>query len=97
MKEEFSKVTGFDWDTGNRDKNKLKHNVSTGEAEQLFFNEPLIILNDEKHSQNEIRYAAFGSTDQSRLLVVIFTIRKNKIRVISAHDMNRKERAFYEQ
>jgi len=96
MKENFNNITGFDWDEGNRDKNQIKHNVSTGEAEQIFFNEPLIVLDDDKHSDNERRYAAFGITDKGRTLVIIFTIRSSKIRVISARDMNRKERAFYE-
>ena len=96
MKESFSNITGFDWDVGNRDKNRIKHNVSTGEAEQIFFNDPLIVLDDEKHSDNERRYAAFGITDKGRTLVIIFTICSRKIRIISARDMNRKEKAFYE-
>lgn len=96
MKDSFKNITGFDWDNGNRDKNRIKHNVSTGEAEQIFFNEPLIILDDKKHSDEERRYAAFGATDKGRTLVIIFTIRSSKIRIISARDMNRKERAFYE-
>jgi len=81
-------VIGFDWDEGNRDKNLLAHDVSYGECEQLFFNEPLLILNDPKHSQIELRYAAFGRTDEGRLLVIIFTMRDQLIRVISARDMN---------
>lgn len=96
MKESFSNITGFDWDEGNRDKNRIKHNVSTGEAEQIFFNEPLIVLDDEKHSDKEQRYAAFGITDKGRTLVIIFTIRSSKLRIISARDMTRQERAFYD-
>jgi len=90
-------VIGFDWDEGNRDKNLLAHNVSYGECEQLFFNEPVIILTDPKHSQVEPRYAAFGRTDEGRLLIIIFTMRGQLIRVISARDMNRKEKTFYEK
>jgi len=97
MKETFKGIVGFEWDDGNRDKNRIKHNVSTGEAEQIFFNQPLIILNDEKHSHTEIRYAAFGTTDKGRTLTVVYTIRSKKIRIISARDMHRKERTFYEQ
>ena len=89
--------SGFDWDQGNIEKNWIKHNVSPVECEQAFFNEPLIILDDPKHSALEKRYAAFGHTDAGRLLVVIFTKRNMLLRVISARDMNRRERKFYEE
>jgi uncharacterized DUF497 family protein len=88
-------VTGFDWDKVNIDKN-LNHGVQNWECEQVFFNEPLVVLDDPKHSIAEERSAAFGRTDGGRRLVVIFTMRGSKIRVISARDMNRKERRFYE-
>ena len=67
-----------------------------GEAEQVFFNEPLIIIDDAEHSQTEERFAAFGVTDVGRRLVAIYTNRGNKIRIISVRDMHKKERAFYE-
>ena len=93
----FSKVTGFDWNKGNLLKNWEKHGVTHLESEQVFFNEPLIVQDDEKHSQEEPRWYGLGSTDSRRLLMVVFTIRNNKIRVISARDMNRKERKVYEE
>ena len=96
MRETFLGITGFDWDSGNREKSKLKHNVSTGESEQVFFNEPLMIIDDDKHSHSESRYAAFGITNAGRKLTVVYTIRSYRIRVISARDMSKKERAFYE-
>ncbi len=86
---------GFDWDKGNRDKNRLKHNVSEGECEEIFFNAPLLIADDLKHSEAERRFAAFGITNAARYLTVIFTRRKKLIRIISARDMNRKEKEFY--
>ncbi len=95
MRHAYSAFSGFDCDDGNRDKN-LKHGVPNGESEQVFFNEPLIVLDDPVHSVAEDRYAAFGKTDSGRTLVVIFTMREEKIRVISARDMNRKERKYYE-
>lgn len=88
-------MTGFDWDQGNIDKN-LGHGVQNWECEQVFFNEPLVILDDPKHSIAEERSAVFGRTDGGRRLVVIFTMRGSRIRIISARDMNRKERQFYE-
>ena len=91
-------MTGFEWDEGNSRKNAEKHGVSQSEAEQLFFNEPLLVLEDSRHSQREFRYHALGKTDDGRLLHITFTVRGDGtlIRVISARDMHRKERAIYE-
>jgi uncharacterized DUF497 family protein len=91
-------ITGFDWDAGNVRKND-KHGVSTSEAEQVFFNMPLLLLVDEKHSQQEARHHALGRSDDGRLLHLSFTLRGagRLIRVISARDMHRKERRIYEQ
>jgi uncharacterized protein len=98
MKEILDKCFGFQWDKGNSEKNWKKHKVSQNECEQVFFNIPLIIQNDAGHSKNEIRWYLLGQTDSSRLLFLVFTIRKNLIRVISARDMNKKEKdLYYEQ
>jgi uncharacterized DUF497 family protein len=96
---DWAHVTGFDWDAGNARKNSDKHQVSQAEAEQAFFNEPLLITPDPKHSQDEARYHALGRTDRGHRLHVIFTLRMGDtlIRVISARNMNRKERRFYGQ
>ncbi|MDP2829951.1 MAG: BrnT family toxin [Sulfuricellaceae bacterium] len=95
---DLAKITGFDWDSGNIRKND-KHGVSMAEAEQLFFNDPLLLLADAKHSRNEPRFHALGKTDEGRTLHITFTLRNSdeKIRVISARDMHRKERTIYEQ
>jgi uncharacterized DUF497 family protein len=97
MEDIFGSFVGFQWDRGNNDKNLVKHNVQNWECEQVFFNKPLLILEDSGHSATEKRWAAFGKTDSGRLLVVIFTKRGNLLRVISARDMNNKERKFYEE
>lgn len=91
----YPEFAGFDWDAGNREKN-LTHGVHASECEQVCFNEPLLILDDAKHSVAEDRFAAFGQTDGGRKLVVVYTQRASLLRVISARDMNRKEREFYE-
>ena len=88
---------GFQWDKGNALKNWLKHRVTQAEAEEVFLNEPLLLFEDEKHSDHEDRVLAFGRTNSGRCLVVAFTIRKNFIRVISARNMNSKERGAYEK
>jgi uncharacterized protein len=95
----WAQVTGFDWDQGNSRKSAEKHEVSQAETEQIFFNEPLLLLPDSKHSQQEPRYHALGSTDEGRLLHITLTLRAagTLIRVISARDMHRKERSYYEQ
>ena len=95
-------ITGFNWDEGNARKNE-KHGVSMAEAEQVFFNAPLLLLEDSAHSQLEPRLHALGKTDDGRALHISFTLRQagtqssNLIRVISARDMHRKERVIYEQ
>ncbi|GFE59970.1 BrnT family toxin [Geobacter sp. AOG2] len=89
-------ITGFNWDKGNEQKNS-KHGVTPAEAEHVFLNEPLVVLDDPKHSDIEQRFHALGHTNEGRLLHITFTIRVNKIRVISARDMHRKERTVYEQ
>ena len=95
---DFSAITGFNWDDGNARKNE-KHGVSMAEAEQVFFNAPLLLVEDTSHSQAECRLHALGKTDDGRTLHITFTLRQSGslIRVISARDMHRKERALYEQ
>ena len=89
--------TGFDWDEGNLEKNWELHRVPFWEAEEIFFNEPLVIKADREHSKQEARYLALGRTDSGRRLFVAFTIRLSLIRVISARDMTRREARAYEQ
>lgn len=92
-------IVGFDWDSGNVRKSADKHGVSQAEAESIFFNEPLLLVDDERHSLAEPRFHALGATNGGRRLHVTFTLRQNEtlIRVISARDMHRKERAVYER
>lgn len=95
---DINKISGFNWDEGNARKNE-KHSVSMAEAEQVFFNAPLLLLEDDAHSQQEPRLHALGKTDEGRALHLTLTLRGSGklIRVISARDMHRKERAIYEQ
>jgi uncharacterized protein len=95
---DLSQINGFDWDNGNSAKSTSKHLVSQNEAEQIFFDDRLVLTDDLKHSENEVRYQALGRTADGRLLHVTFTLRdtSTRIRVISARDSNRKERAAYE-
>lgn len=92
-------IEGFDWDAGNARKSEEKRGVTQAEAEQVFFNEPLFVTPDEKHSGSEHRYRALGETADGRRLMVVFTVRRSGalIRVVSARNMNAKERMLYEQ
>jgi hypothetical protein len=94
---DIAAVVGFEWDDGNARKSVEKHSVSQAEAEQIFFNAPLIAAADEKHSELERRFHALGQTDAGRLLHVTFMFRQagTLIRVISARPMSRKERGYY--
>ena len=93
-----STIVGFEWDAGNERKND-KHGVSMAEAEQVFFNSPLLLLDDVAHSQSEARLHALGAPNEGRRLHIIFTLRRagELIRVISVRDMHRKECSIYEQ
>ena len=95
---DLSKIIGFEWDEGNARKNE-RHGVSMAEAEQVFFNSPLLVLPDPKHSEVEPRFHALSKTNEGRRLHISFTLRDGGqfIRVISARDMQRKERVIYEQ
>ncbi len=95
MTHKILNCVGFQWDIGNSEKNWILHQVSKSECEQIFFNQPLIIGDDEKHSQLEIRYYSLGQTDSGRLLFIVSTIRDDFIRVISARDMSKKEKEVY--
>jgi uncharacterized protein len=86
----------FEWDAGNADKNWTRHRVSQIECEQVFFNQPLVVREDELHSLGEHRQFALGSTDAGRLLFVVYTLRGERVRIISARDMTARERKDYE-
>lgn len=96
---DWSQLSGFDWDAGNDRNNLDKHGVGRAEAEQMFFNEPLLLAPDPKHSTKEPRFHALGRADDGALLHATFTLRGEGalIRVISVRPMHRKERLIYEQ
>lgn len=75
---DLSQISGFNWDDGNDRKNE-KHGVSTAEAEQVFFNAPLLLLEDFVHSQKEPRLHALGKTDEGRALHITFTLRRSGV------------------
>ena len=91
----FPDLTGFQWDAGNSEKNWFAHDVSQAETEQVFFNRPLLLAPDVKHSQIEPRYFLMGRTNAGRRLTIVFTTRDTLVRPIMARDMSRAERRAY--
>ena len=96
-KDPLAQCIGFDWDESNSQKNWDLHRVTPEEAEDTFFNEPLVVRSDVRNSKGEKRYLALGRTSRGRNLFVSFTIRRHLIRVISVRDMNRRESLSYAQ
>lgn len=93
---DLSRFQEFDWNEANREKNWLKHRVDVQECNEVFFNKPRLVQYDKTHSQKEDRFSILGFTNNRRKLMVIFTVRKNKIRVISARNQSRREREYFD-
>lgn len=93
----FRDLVVFEWDTGNADKNLIRHGVRNEECEEVFFDPGKRVLRDPLHSEKEKRYIIIGETKKQRILFIVFTARKKKIRVISARDLNKKELHLYHE
>lgn len=87
----------FEWDEANKKKIWLKHKVSVEECEEAFAAQQIFSQPDELHSHKESRYILISKTKKLRFLFIVFIIRKNKVRVISARSMHKKEQSFYEK
>lgn len=88
--------TEFEWDRGNVDKSYKKHGITPNETEEVFLDERLLVVPDIGHTQCEQRLIAIGKTFSERILFCVFTMRGQKIRVISVRRANKKERSLYE-
>ena len=88
----------FEWDLWNVQKNEVKHGVSALEAESCFYDADVGIFGDFKHStREEKRFILYGRSMESRVLMVGFTMRKGRVRIITARPASRKERGIYEE
>ena len=87
----------FEWDATKAQGNLKKHGVSFEEASTVFGDDLSMTIHDPEHSDDEDRYVNLGESDQQRLLVVSFTDREDRIRIISARLANRRERKKYEE
>jgi uncharacterized protein len=95
LPEYFPDLTGFQWDSGNSNKNWLAHDVSQAATEQVFFRRPILATPDVRHSHAETRYYLLACTTAGRRLTIAFTIRNTVVRPIMARDMSRRERRLY--
>jgi uncharacterized protein len=93
----LKKPFSFEWDIANEQKNWIKHKVLAKEAEDVFYDNKKLLLEDIKHSENEQRFVLIGKTKEKRMLFIIFTMREKRIRIISVRDTSRKEEMFYEK
>lgn len=92
----YKQASEFEWDKGNIGKNK-RHRVEDKECEEVFFDDNKVVYKDYLHSQTEERFVILGKTRKGRLLYIVYTMRRNKIRIISARDINKKEVRIYEK
>ena len=93
----FKNPLEFEWDRGNHEKNLIKRGVTTAECEEAFFDPHKRVLKEVLHvgsAGHEKRYILIGRNKADRTLYIVFTIRGSRIRVISARDLNRKERGL---
>lgn len=96
MDPDFIRLEGFEWDKGNLDHIK-KHNIRYEDCEEIFNNKPLLVRKDIGHSQVEKRFEVLGKTNAGKKIFLVYTMRKEKIRALSARDQSKKERSYYEQ
>jgi len=95
LPEYFPGLTGFQWDAGNSEKNKVAHGVTQAETEQVFFNRPVLVMSDVGHSHVEPRHYVLGRSNAGRRMTIVFTVRGTLVRPIMARDMSRPERHRY--
>lgn len=92
---DLKRILGFEWDKWNLDKSYKKHGITPNETEEVFLDEDVQIKKDVNHQQQEKRFIAIGKTTEDKLLFVVFTIRIDKIRIISGRMANKKEKGVY--
>jgi uncharacterized protein len=87
----------FEWDPTKAEANLRSHGISFAEASTAFHDPLSLAISDPDHSGREERYLLLGSSTAGRLVVVAHTVRRDRIRIISARKPTRRERRQYEQ
>jgi uncharacterized protein len=85
----------FEWDENKNQLNQRKHGISFQEAKSFFYDPQQIAFYDPNHSHDEDREILIGHSNEGRLLLVICTIRSDKIRIISARKASKQEANDY--
>lgn len=92
-----NRIIGFEWDKWNVDKSYKKYGITPNETEEVFLDEKVTIKKDFEHQEQEERFIAIGKTTENKILFVVFTMRKDKIRIISGRVANKKEKEVYQR
>ncbi len=87
----------FEWDERKNIVNIKKHDVAFEEAKTVFGDEFARISVDEKHSISERRFYIIGQSQEDRIILVCYTERESRIRIISSRRASKKERTKYEE
>jgi uncharacterized DUF497 family protein len=87
----------FEWDAGKSRANRVKRRVTFEEAMSCFYDPMQIAFDDPDHSDSEGRELLVGRSIRQRLLIVCYTIRGQRVRIISAHRTTRAEAGAYAQ
>jgi uncharacterized DUF497 family protein len=87
----------FEWDSRKASENRRKHGVTFEESATVFGDPLAVVFKDEDHSIGERREIMIGHSDEHRLLLVSFTERGDKIRIISARNVTKRERRDHEE
>ena len=90
-------MLNFEWDETKNESNVEKHGVDFKEAATIFADSFSYTFDDPAHSDEEPRFLTFGLTSTGKLLLVSHTDREDNIRIISARELTKKERKFYEE
>ncbi len=82
----------FEWNEGKKANNLEKHGISFEEATDLFDGRDTKVVIDDRKDYGEVRFIAMGASNIGNVLVVVFVVRNDAIRIISARKANKKER-----
>jgi hypothetical protein len=91
-------IDDFIWLPDVVEKLAVKHSVTQDEVEEVFFDRPRYRFVESGHRPGEDVYSAMGQTDAGRYLVAFFIHKSaNTALILSARDMDKKERRYYER
>lgn len=90
-------IPNFDWDLDKARENARKHGVSFEEAASTFGDFEAVIEDDREHSDEEDRFIIIGMSARERILLTVYAIRHQGVRIISSRHASRREKRIYEE